>query len=261
MYYLLQKSIIRQLSLIGFCCHLFLTVATSQCYPDRHNTTWYDGWTSCEKSANPNDAREASHWILYNFGKTASFGDLQVWNANDPKHIENGIKRAILDYSSDGVSWETWGEITLEAAGGSSTYEGQIAADLGGISAQYLLITALENHGGDCFGLSEVRFYLTEAVSEENTTPSRNQAFCLSAQVFPNPFESSPTLALQSNCGTDVKYSVRDAMGRLILEHRLDGVVTHVDNQLSTASWAPGIYFLNITHGNKKQILKLVKIQ
>ena len=52
---------------------LVIIVVTSdmllaQCYPNRHNTNWYDGWVSCMPAENPNPERMESHWILFKMG-------------------------------------------------------------------------------------------------------------------------------------------------------------------------------------------------
>ncbi|NND09256.1 MAG: T9SS type A sorting domain-containing protein [Saprospiraceae bacterium] len=236
------------------------TSVVAQCFLDRHSTNWYDGWLSCEERENPNPERGASHWILYNFGKAASLGELQIWNTNDPQNLSSGIRQASLDYSMDGFSWKTWGDFTVPEAEGLAIYEGVDGPDLAGIQAQYILINADENHGGDCFGFGEIRFHLTDEQVAEETTNNMQEAYCLAAQVHPNPFESSPTLSVQSNCESRATYRIHDAMGKLIVAEDVPAEISNWQNQIPTKSWVPGIYFLNIYYGRQKQVLKLVKM-
>jgi len=139
----------------------------AQIFPDRHTTNAFDGWISCEQSANPNTARGNSHWIMYQFNSLQSLYDLTIWNLNHPDYIKDGLNQVIIDYSSNGTSWNTLDTFTFPKAPASGFYEGFHGPDLGGIAARYLLITALSNHGGGCYGLSEVRMYTTDVETTE----------------------------------------------------------------------------------------------
>ena len=132
-----------------FCFGTATVVVYGQCYPDRHNTNWFDGWVSCETYPNPNADRGLSHWIMYDFDKPYKFSQMHIWNTNDPDHLGAGLKDVSIDYSMDGRNWTQAGEFTFEQAMGISTYEGSIGPDLEGIQAQFILITALDNWGGD----------------------------------------------------------------------------------------------------------------
>ena len=129
----------------------------AQCFPDRHNTSWFDSWISCEASQNPNSSRGISHWILYDLGHTYKLKKMHVWNLNDPDNLNDGLKNIAIDYSSDGNTWQEYGNAVLPKASGKSIYEGSEILDFGGINTRYLLITAKNNYGGKCFGLSELR--------------------------------------------------------------------------------------------------------
>ena len=130
-----------------------------QIYPDRHTTNAYDGWISCEKSNNPNPARGSSHWIRYDFGQTYALHDVVFWNMNHPDHLVNGLKNVLIEYSTNGSTWHFVDTFTVPKAPASGFYEGVQGPDLGGVNARYLLITAVDNHGGGCYGLSEFRVY------------------------------------------------------------------------------------------------------
>lgn len=134
----------------------------AQCYPDRHNTSWNTAWKSCTPSANPNSSRGVSHWIMYDLGAAYTLGTSNIWNLNDPDFLNDGIKDVIIDYSVNGTTWVELGQYTLEQATGKSIYEGSVGPDFQGRNAQFVLITAVNNYGGSCFGLSEVRLNIGE---------------------------------------------------------------------------------------------------
>ncbi len=133
-----------------------------QCYEDRHTTNAHDGWISCTKSMNPKASHGNSHWIKYDFGQPYPLHDLVIWNMNHPEFVDDGIKNVIIEYSSNGTSWTMVDTVTVPRAPASGFYEGVLCADLGGHSARYLLLTALDNHGGGCYGLSEIKVFTTD---------------------------------------------------------------------------------------------------
>ena len=128
-------------------------------YPDRHTTNAFDGWISCDESANPNPIRGNSHWIRYDFGSTRSLYDIIFWNINHPDHLVNGLKNVLIETSINGTTWNLVDTFTIPKATASGMYQGVKGPDLQGTGARYLLITALDNHGGGCYGLSEFRVY------------------------------------------------------------------------------------------------------
>jgi len=149
--------------------------AMGQCYPDRHSTSWYDGWISCEKAANPNDVYEASHWILYDLNENFELGKMHVWNSNDPSHLDYGMNEVNVDYSLDGIEWINLGLFYFDPATGKSIYEGFEGPDFGGVLARYVLLTAMSNYGGECYGLSEIKIEVEKStVGIEETDFSVN---------------------------------------------------------------------------------------
>ncbi len=232
-----------------------------QCFPDRHSTNWFDGWISCETKDNPNTDHQTSHWILYNFGQPYTLSATKLWNTNDPQNLDAGLRTFIVDYSNDGSSWTSLGTFALAQADGQSTYEGSDGADFGGVRAQYVLITAVDNYGADCFGLSEVRFETTDVVTSGTTTPSEESEFCMSLKVYPNPFLENPRLDIQSNCQTPVDYTITDALGHTIYQasHQAD---IDISEDLPLDGLLPGMYYLEVNYGgNRVKIKKLIKME
>lgn len=230
----------------------------AQCFPDRHNTTWYDGWVSCETSVNPNSERGESHWLMYDFGYVYKMGQMHVWNTNDVDYLDWGLKTVVVDYSLDGNTWTELGTFDFEQGSGLNTYEGFDGPDFAGIEAQYVLITAIDNYGGSCYGLSEIKIRVdgTQVVStEEPELPST----CLTVHMYPNPFVTRTQVKISSRCDDAVFYSIRDAVGKLIIpEQELSG--NTVNLEFSDKNMAAGIYFLSVRQGSQTGQYRLVKI-
>lgn len=121
------------------------------------------GWISCTEGDNPNIARGSGHWIMYDFNEEHHLVDLHIWNLNDFSLLSNGIKKYSIDASSDGKSWIELGVYNLDMANGSTYYLGQAGPVLENVQARYVLITAIENYGGSCYGLSEIKFNISES--------------------------------------------------------------------------------------------------
>lgn len=230
--------------------------ASAQCSPNRHSTSWYDGWISCETSQNPNPERGVSHWILYDLGEPYALKNTHIWNSNDPAHLNFGIKDYYLDYSNDGINWNSLGAFFLKKANGSTVYEGEDGPDFQNIKARYVLVTAQNNYGGSCFGLSELKINVADP----------NSIFEQSADyegfVFPNPINERFTLKVftTQNQSQNIDYQITDISGRLISEgyksdngmHRYEFVVPDLK---------PGIYLLKVIINNQNLTYKLIKNQ
>lgn len=191
----------------------FGTQSNAQCYPDRHNSSWYDSWVSCETTFNPNPERGKSHWIQYDFGQTFALGELQMWNINAPKYLDYGIETAVIDYSVDGETWTEFGTISMDKGSGVNTYEGEIVTNFDGIEARYLIITALTSYGnGNCMGFAEFK---VEADSVETKSPET----CIQASVYPNPvFGNQVFVKLTQQCTDNISYKLIDPMGKVVID-------------------------------------------
>ncbi|MDA0196664.1 MAG: discoidin domain-containing protein [Bacteroidetes bacterium] len=142
---------------IGFLC---INAAFCQ-YAEPDAGIWVEPWSSCEKKANPKAEYGKTHWIQYNLGDVQNLSKSRVWNVNDPKKLNQGFKNVKIDYSMDGQNWTYFGEMTFPKAEGQAIYGGFQGPDLVGVSARYILLTAVSNHGDSkCSGLTEVKFNL-----------------------------------------------------------------------------------------------------
>lgn len=147
--------------------------AQQDCYNDTHSVMGDDAWLSCNISANPNPIRAGGYWIMYNFGQAYNLTSTHFWNYNEAGQQNNGIRNCIIDYSIDGDNWYYATLFEIAQATGNN-YSGSSGPDLSGISTQYVLLTAVDTWGGNCAGLSEVRFDLgtqcPSILDFENTT-------------------------------------------------------------------------------------------
>lgn len=232
---------------------------SAQCYPDRHNTTWHDGWVSCEPSLNPNEERGVTHWIQYDFGHLYILDDLKLWNFNDPTNLDLGVSQVTIDYSVDGVEWVEFGSFFFDQGPGISRYEGEEAIDMDDIQAEHVLITVDANHGGPCVGFAEVLFGINGVISSVDELVSANA--CFDVQVYPNPHREDFRARISSECGEPMRAQLIDAMGRVIYSQvigRVDGeqVVDFTDLGL-----APGLYYLSIEQGAAVGRYQIVRME
>jgi Secretion system C-terminal sorting domain len=237
---------------------MFQSLLISQCYPNRHSTNFFDGWVSCEAAPNPNPARPVSHFIMYDFGKVYKLGQMEIWNSNDPAHLDWGMRDVVIDYSIDGETWLNAGNYTFEQASGLSTYEGAEGPHLNDVEGRYLLITAVNNYGGECFGLGEMHVAGEEVIISK-VDPVESLP-CVDVSVYPNPFADKMTMEISSGCSGDLRYSIYDALGQLILtQHTL--LTNGVQKSIELGGDLPaGTYRLYLEYGGKSMQKSIIKM-
>jgi hypothetical protein len=234
---------------------LISNFAAAQCYPDRHSTSWNDAWYSCDESENPNPVRGSGHWIMYDLRHQYRLGQGKLWNINAPERLTDGFNSFTVDYSLDGENWESLGEYTASQAPGEPLYEGEELFNFAGDSARYVLLTAMSNYGGDCYGISEVRIDVVDVIESLNNT----QTECLYVDVFPNPHDSNFNLNVGSFCEGPIYYKFYNSSATLLKQGVLpEGGVENY--QMFTDNVPSGIYYLVIIQNGtskQKQIVKL----
>jgi len=243
---------------------LFLAFAytniSAQCFLDRHNTTWYDGWISCTTSVNPNPVRGESHWILYNLNYPYELFQMHIWNTNAPDYLADGMQDIVIDISNDGINWTEVGEFQIPMADGTSTYEGLDLHDFDGTSAQYVLITGLTNHGGSCFGLSEIRIDVADAVVVADNEPVIPA--CLSARIFPNPVNETSKAIISNYCSNaPIYYSIHDISGKTIKSGEITPVSNEVELDISSLPIVAGSYILSLQQLDVVRRFKMMKVE
>lgn len=234
------------------------TWSFAQCYPDRHNTSWFDGWISCAASPNPNPIRGESHWIMYEMNHIYQLGQMQIWNTNAADYINYGIENAVIDVSIDGVNWEEVGQFTFQQGDGTSTYEGFEGPNLEGYEGRYLLITGLSNYGGLCYGLSEIK---VDILGITSTTDEVDENECLAVNVYPNPISSFSKAHIYANCsGKDIQYFIQDLTGRTLMSGEIPLSSNEAILDLNIQELVSGSYILNLEQNGKVIRTNLIKI-
>jgi hypothetical protein len=182
-----------------------------------------------------------------------------VWNYNDVNNLNYGIQEVAIDYSVDGSNWINLGQYTLAMADGTPTYQGESGPNLGGIEARYVLMTALSNHGGDCYALGEIRIEAEEinvAVKETD-----NVYRCLDVDIFPNPIKDDAVIYFQSDCKGDITYQLINMQGKIVLNGKiLSDVTQNGQVPLNINGITAGEYFLEFKNEEetiRKPVIKL----
>jgi len=145
-----------------FICTLACYMLSAQC-ADTGNY-WNQSWVSCTTSPNPNPLRgDQSHWLLYEFDEAHYIDSTYIWNANRAGESGWGAKDVVIDFSTDGTTWEELGAYEFSRAPETDTYEGFLGPDFGGRSIQKVLITILSTHEvGACVSIAEIRFQIDQ---------------------------------------------------------------------------------------------------
>lgn len=218
---------------------LISQTAHTQCYPDRHSMSLDAGWASCQKSINPNTSRPTSHWIHYDFGEIYQLGQSTVWNLNQFDRSNNGLNEIVIDYSVDGMEWIEWGYFNLDRADESSFYQGQDGPDLTGISAKEILITAISNHGGPCYGINEIRIATSDVVSNITNVELENYYI----EASPIPFDAQLQWSIISDKSQSLAFKILDIKGSTM---ESGTVKTNTTNLVPSASWPAGNYIIHV---------------
>ncbi len=237
---------------------LILTASMSaQCYEDRHNTTWYDAWVSCETTVGPIASYGESHWIQYDLGHQYYLGEMQVWNINDPIFLTRGAQEIFVDISEDGENWTNQGTYVLNQGSGMSIYEGEVILDFQSAQARYVLITISSTYGANCGGISELKIDVNGINTDiaEFETPNA----CFEVAVFPNPHTDLFNAKFSSTCPEDMEVKLFDAMGRLLEARSLGIVIEEQVLQFGGADFPAGVYYLSVEQAGSLGRYHIVK--
>jgi hypothetical protein len=162
-----------------------------------------------------------------------------------------------VDYSVDGANWTFYGNFNIEPASGRSIYEGSEGPDLSGIEARFLLVTALSNYGGDCFGFSEIRIEAENLYLDVEDTQTDD---CLRVDIYPNPFLTSTKAYLNSDCYQEINYRMVDVFGRIIKEGVIPQDRSQDELSIDGENLSAGNYFLEFEFGDQIKRSVMVKM-
>ncbi len=133
-----------------------------QCLGEGHDTHKSTSWLSCFPGQNPNPAQGNGHWIQIDLGKTEIIDEIRIWNYNVLGSTNDGFNNFQIEFSLSGDNWNLLTSGTLTEASGTITEAPQIFNGFPNQYARYVLITAHSNHGGTCYGLSEIEIGIQE---------------------------------------------------------------------------------------------------
>jgi hypothetical protein len=131
---------------------------------DQHSVEPTDMWLSSATGPQPT-------WIQYEFDRTYILLEMWVWNSN--QILESlfglGAKDVTVEYSEDGVSWTSLGDVEFAQATGSADYTHDTTVDMASAMAKYVRLTTNSNWGGllPQYSLSEVRFFYIPVQARE----------------------------------------------------------------------------------------------
>ena len=176
-------------SVVSLVLLLNSNTVLSQMCEGAHSTSTDDSWQSCVLTVNPNPDRSEGHWIRYDLGGYYELNLSHFWNYNVFGETSRGVANMVVDWSLDGTNWNFWGDINLEEAPGSENYFGETGPDFEGLVVRYLLLSVTSNHGGICYGFSEIKLDVTPVMG------------CTGDIVLNGSIDISDVLALLSQYG------------------------------------------------------------
>ena len=169
-----------------------------------------------------------------------------------------GMRDVAIDYSIDGEIWDHAGDFTFPQATGLSTYEGVAGPYLFDVEARYLLITGLNNYGGNCFGLGEMKITGEEVIISD--VEKIEELGCVDITIYPNPFAEKMTLSINPDCEGNFRYILYDALGHELTSDQIH-LAAGLDQSIEFGYDLPsGSYMLFIEFDGKsvqKNVIKL----
>lgn len=182
------------------------------CMPTDNLTTLKDGsWVSCTstKNPNPNPARASNaHWIMYDFTDRYKFSTSRVWNYNIENETDKGFKTVTIDYSTNGTTWQALGSTySWPKAQGLPDYSGFLGPNFNDVKARYILVSAIENWGASCSGLSKITF--DAILCNPSGTPCNDNDPLTSYDKFDNNCNCK---GVNINCGTDTLILAKETL-------------------------------------------------
>lgn len=222
----------------------------AQCNENNHSNNPSDNWESCAAKASPNEVRGNSHWVQYDLGYIYPITSSYIWNYNASGETDKGFKDVVIDYSIDGETWTELGIFNFTKATGSSVYSGFEGPDFGDIQTRYILITAINNYGDNCYGLAECKFNIGDELVSGMQEIEDNNALTL----FPNP--SSKYIQISSENLEIEEVILRNVAGFELQRYGADYP------KIMDVSYLPnGTYFLIAnTKNNEFIVRKFVKL-
>lgn len=177
---------------------------------------------------------------LVNFNATYQSGQTQLnWETGD----DGQISRYTVEYSNDGKTFYTAGDVIAHGKGGKYQYVDSRIVD----GKMYYRIKIVDKQERSSY--SKVLIVRNQATQE------------MTMKVSPNPMTANPTVSLWSESRQNVNVKMLDASGRLVVQSQKSmnkGANSFVLN--TPGNMKPGIYFMQIHFDNGKVMTEKVMV-
>ena len=121
----------------------------------------------------------APAWVRFDFPAPAAVDTVRIWNHNQSGLTNRGFRETRIYGSMDGGSWSLLATTELMAGGDLA----QTITLSSPSPLKAVLIAAQSNHGGSCYGLSEVKF-ATHRRMAADAAPFPTAIACRPAKVY-----------------------------------------------------------------------------
>ena len=136
---------------------------------DRHDsasdakTMWHSANATASSIPAPG-IPAAPAWVRFDFAEPQTPSEISIWNHNQAGFTNRGFRTARIYGSNDGSNWFKLGAAdTVELPqGGDTAFTCKVSPTL---PVKAVIITADSNYGGNCYGLSAVKFFATRSVT------------------------------------------------------------------------------------------------
>ena len=128
----------------------------------------FDAATMWHTAENPTESSPAAGlgqspgWVRFDFQEPMKFDSILIWNHNQLNLTDRGFQQARIYGSTDGNTWScltSSNMITLpRATGGPRCAPITVPNAAHDVALKSVIIAAITNYGGNCYGLSAVRF-------------------------------------------------------------------------------------------------------
>ncbi len=156
-----------------------------------HMDMWHSSYNAGGTVRTAPSGTSCGEYLAYDFGKPYALGTTWVWNHNQDQATTSGLASVTLDYSVDGIHWNSLGTFPWPQADNTADYAGFAGPDFGEVWAQYVVIAAHSTYGRPYFGLSEIRFDVPDPDADPSTIPTyppqESWDFSADLQFFYNP--------------------------------------------------------------------------
>ncbi|OBX23126.1 MULTISPECIES: T9SS type A sorting domain-containing protein [Bizionia] len=185
--------------------------------------------------------------IDFDLGNTYDVVGLSFWNQNgggpDP---QVGVNAVNFYYSLDNITYTLIPGAPTAFAQVLTNIAGPETATFATVSAAYIRMEVLTNHGEVQTGFAEIAF------SSTGPTLSVERANATVFSIYPNPAQGSVNVS--SNLEQATQLGIYDITGKLVLSN----TISFGNNRLNISSLSSGVYLMRVSTSTKTVTKKLV---